>query len=237
MKEKNELPKRLQMDNMFMAIGVIGNIALLPIFIFNSTKTMRHGRGLNMPKAITIYNPLSGYSCAMITDIACWQYGVPTHMFSLQWEMRDDAVGLNYTFMVPKSQHFYADMILRQWGRKIGFTVDSNPVLNEYGIPSTHYQDRDYEPQGVKALNKSVDMMLGHLLFSSVLVSSVSIKKEKVTTKKDSGKGAIKHVPIRQSKEDDLKFVPEKKKSKTQIEKTKSLGKQNTKPKMGKTYS
>lgn len=237
MEEKNELPKRLQMDNMFMAIGTIGNVVLLPIFIFNSTKTMRQGRGLNMPKAITIYNPLDGYSCAMITDISCWQYGVPTHMFTLQWEMRDGGVGLSYTFMVPKSQHFYADMILRQWGRKIGFTVDSTPVLNEYGIPSTHYQDRDYEPQGVKALNKSVDMMLGHLLFPSVLVSSVSVKKEKVVTIKDSGKGVIKRLPVRQNEQDDLKFVSEKKKLKTRIGKTKKLEKQNTKPKMGKTYS
>jgi len=216
-----ELPRILVAQNIYMSGGVAATVALLPIFIWNVTKTQRHGRGLNMPRAITIFNPLNGTSCSNITDVACWQYGIPTHMMWLFWELRNGNVGLSYTFMVPDSQHFYTDMILRQQSKHLPFCVDSSVVYNDAGVPSSRYALKDYKPQGVKASNKSADMMLGHLLFSNFLTTKVNVSKDqkKVTTKKE-------HV------------VPEIKNSKPRNPKSKSPTTQNRKQdaKLGRNY-
>lgn len=238
-KEERTLPHKLVVDNAFMLLGTVASTALLPIFVYNCTRTMRHGRGLNMPRVINIFNPLTGNSCAMITDIACWQYGIPTHAMTLQWELRDEIIGLNYSFMVPASQHFYADVILRQWARKLPFMIDSPPVYGDSGQLSSQYEYMDYEPQGVKAKNKSVDMMLGHLLFRNFLASTVAVKnKEEVKIEKDSGKSVIRALPISKNSKPSLQFEPEIKKSKPRIQKERKLeARKSNKPKMGRTFS
>lgn len=186
-KEEQEvkLPKDLEIQNIFLSMGSIASYALLPIFIYNSTKTVRDGRKINTPATLSFFNPLQGYSCADILSEACWKYGVPTQFLSLQYgidSMGDKKyIGLYVSFAVPNSQAYYADIILHQKQGELFYMMTSRSLVNN-GIPSHHYQMKKYSPQGVYAKPKSLDMMFGYLLFGGRLnVSKIKVKKDKVS--------------------------------------------------------
>lgn len=199
------LPTNLKMENIWMTVGDILSALLLPVFIWNTTKTMRN-KGLlrvNTPKAISFFNPLNGYSCANIMNNALWQYGIPSHTQSLQWIIIGKTVGLSCTVLVPSSQYWYADVLMRQWESRLTFIVLSPPVVKN-GYVSERYRDKLYKPVGVDAKAKSVDMMIGNLLFGTLLYKAdVQFTKEQI---KEMG------------------FVPENKKTKKLLTKEEYSG-------------
>lgn len=176
------LPIKLLLDNAFMALGTVWAIITLPIFVWNTTKTMR-SRGyfqVNMPKPITFFNPLVGYSCANILHNAIWQYGIPSHLQAIQWVIIDKTIGLESTVLVPASQHWYADVLMRQWESRLMFSVLSPQVVKN-GYASGKYKDKLYTPVGAHAKSKSVDMMIGMALFGSTLYkANVTFTKEEI---------------------------------------------------------
>ena len=162
-----ELPPKLQMENALMMWGAVLATMFLPIFLYNCTKTARNKKWVK-PVRMTISNPLQGVSTANIIYNALWQYGIPTHIILSQFTLSDGSISLTSEFYVPSTQAFMADVLLRQWSGRIGF-LNESAMQYQNGIPSSRYRDKLYKPLGVIAKNKSVDMMIGNLLFGSTL--------------------------------------------------------------------
>ncbi len=165
MSKEPELPKRLKFENAFLATATFALVGTLPIFIYNCSKSARKSSFVS-PVLFSIYNPLNGTSCANIVANALWQYGIPTHDSTLQYEMRYGSVGLSYGFFVPSTQSFFADVLIRQWSRRLDYIVE-HKALSKDGICSSRYSTKLYHPIGVMAKNKSLDMMVGNFLFGA----------------------------------------------------------------------
>ncbi len=188
MDKKVELPLQLKIENFYLTAGSLFAKLVMPIFIYNISKTVRDKRIINFPKTIMILNPLTGESCADILNNALWQYGIPTHTSYLQFIIEENQIYLQCNFCVPSTQYFYADVLIRQWEKIMGYQVISGVVFKD-GIGSNKYSNKQYKPVGVHAKNKSLDMMIGMALFGNTLYKQKvewSKDKEEVKFKIDS---------------------------------------------------
>jgi hypothetical protein len=218
-KDKDELPASLVRENTFMALAAIVQLLFLPVFIYNCSKTARDRRYCR-PVQMRFINYLEGDSCATILYNALWQYGIPTHLSSLQYAMEEGQILMVCEFYVPATQAFMADVLLWQWSNNqtgLSFRNES-PLQYQHGIPSHKYRDKLYKPVGVHAKPKSIDMLVGNLLFGHMLQKSeVSFSKKE---------GEVKY------KTDEIPDLPQSKKT---VKKQKQSGRKSAK--LGKTYS
>lgn len=159
-----ELPKEYEAKNFWLAMGVASSIVTLPFFLYHTTKGNKEGKLLVLPKLMSFFLPLGVGSVAMIEENALWNSNIPTHCFSMFYRMEGKTVGLEYSFFVPETKHFIADVMLRQYESIVPFFVTS-PVVERNGVPSTRYSSKQYAKKPFTASNASLDMLVGKALF------------------------------------------------------------------------
>lgn len=236
-KKKLELPPQLVMDNILLTIGGFVQRLMVPIFIKNVTASARDKRFYNAPVTFTGFNSLNGTSCGEIMRRTMWDFSIPSHSIDLQWAVREwgdeEIIGLDFSFVVPHTQHWFADIIFRQNQKNYDYIVEHAPFYNESGIRSDRYTDKQYQPRGIMALPKSPDMFVTQLLFGRTLGKYETPKKQKIIGKsknKVTVTGNISH----KENETFAKKINKKRQAKP---KTTIVKQRNPKAKLGKTYS
>ncbi len=157
----------------WMKVGLIVNWLLVPFFIYEINKSRRDKSKLVSVRVISIDNFLCGYSCADIESIL-WSYGIPTHFIDL--DVEKDLV--SDTFLVPSTQHFFADVVLRQNEEKYGYVVTSSPVYQGQ-TPSTAYRYKTWQRWGVMVKQKSWVNRIALFFFGDMLSMKFPAKKPK----------------------------------------------------------
>lgn len=177
--QENELPRKCVIENMSMTMGSIITYLLLPIYVYLINKTARkHNKWKVRTHKITMINTLNGYSCADLLRSALIQHGIAPAPLSLQWIMFHNNVALEFSFLVPSTQKFLADVMVRQYAKHTSSFLITSEVQYLNGQPSTKYSDKTYQPKPFNAKTKSVDWWIGNLLFGSPM-AAIKLNKDK----------------------------------------------------------
>ncbi len=160
------------------------NYLLIPLFIYEINKARKTKRFIWV-KLITIRNYLV-FSCAEIENLL-WEFGIPTHPLSLIEEEENNAKVFNFEFLVPSSQLFFADIILRQHQDEMFFVVTSD-IIEVNGIKSTRYKNKKYQPLGIGLKEKSLVNKIGKFLFGHMIRTKSNKKKTPASKSRSSQK-------------------------------------------------
>lgn len=131
--------------NNLASIGLLINWLLVPSFWYQVHQARKKRQAWTKLVLIECENLLQGFSCAEI-EAVLWQYGVPTHFVFFSSSEKK----IKWSFFIPAYQHFWADTILRQHQKKMGFIILSTPVRG-----SNKYQHKEYKAWGVVVKPKS----------------------------------------------------------------------------------
>lgn len=166
----NKLPPSLERDNFLSGvchpfINPLSAFAVIQYSV-NCYRAAKR-KTLTIPVVkLDIINTMNGESCALI-ESRLWKYGVSTQIWMCgPWMMDGEYPVLNHSFLVPKTQAWMADVVLR-WFEGNGYKVTSQPVFSKRGGWSHEYAatHAPWKPWGVEAKPRSFQMWIGTLLF------------------------------------------------------------------------
>lgn len=173
------LPLRYRIDNIILLMATpwtnpVSLLALL-VWVINTwkaqyTQCRRKQRWFwpALPKTISITH--NGQRSAMQILEKIRQYGISPHIYKVQFDTLDKRIILHFSVLVPGTQHWMADVVLR-WFAKGDYVINSPSVTDKKRGNSASYaaHTTPWRPWGVRAKARSFDQAIGDFLFGWAL--------------------------------------------------------------------